>query len=149
MSEKINKWDLRFYELAQNVAKWSKDTNKQTGAVIVGPDKTEKTFGYNGFPRGANDNVSERYEKPLKYMWTEHAERNAIFKAAKEGLKIDGCSMYVTYFPCADCARAIIQSGIIKVYTPKPDLTHHKWGKSWKESILMFTECNVKIIWLD
>lgn len=149
MSKRLNKWDLRFYELAQNVAKWSKDTNKQTGAVIVGTDNTEKTFGYNGFPRGANDNIAERYQKPLKYMWTEHAERNAILKAAKEGVKIDGCRMYVTYFPCADCARAIIQSGIVKVYTPKPDLNHHKWGESWKQSILMFTECNVEIIWLD
>lgn len=149
MSKRLNKWDLRFYELAENVAKWSKDTNKQTGAVIVGTDNTEKTFGYNGFPRGANDNIAERYQKPLKYMWTEHAERNAILKAAKEGVKIDGCRMYVTYFPCADCARAIIQSGIVKVYTPKPDLNHHKWGESWKQSILMFTECNVEIIWLD
>ena len=148
MSE-ITKWDLRFYELANFVAEWSKDINKKTGAVIVGPDNTEKTFGYNGFPRGANDEIGERYQKPLKYLWTEHAERNAILKAAKEGLKIDGCSMYVTYFPCSDCARAIIQSGIPKVYSPKPDVTHHKWGKSWEEAILMFTECNVEIIWLD
>jgi dCMP deaminase len=55
--------------------------------------------------------------------------------------------MYCTYFPCVDCARAIIQSGLSKVYSPKPDLNHEKWGKSWTESLIMFKECGVEVIW--
>jgi len=145
----LTKWDYRFMELAEIIAEWSKDKNTQTGAVIVhDKENTELTVGYNGFPRGADDDTDQRrYEKPMKYMWTEHAERNAIYKAARLGININGARMYCTYFPCVDCARAIIQSGISKIYSPKPDFNHHKWGESWTESIIMFRECGVEVIW--
>ena len=93
--------------------------------------------------------TKKRYEKPQKYMWVEHAERNAIYTAGRNGISLDGCKMYVTYFPCCDCARAIIQSGIKEVYSPKPDWSHHKWGESWKVSKQMFNECGVKIKFIE
>lgn len=147
---KLTKWDKRFIEQAKFVASWSKDTNTKIGAVIVDNENTELVMGYNGFPRGADDDKDpRRYERPLKYMWTEHAERNAIYKAARLGISLKNTKLYCTYFPCVDCARAIIQAGITKVYTYKPDFNHQTWGDSWIESITMFRECGVEVIWVD
>jgi dCMP deaminase len=146
----LTKWDKIFIDQAKYVSNRSKDKNTKTGAVVVDNENTELVMGYNGFPRGADDDTDQRrYERPLKYLWTEHAERNAIYNAARLGLSLKGTKMYCTYFPCADCARAIIQSGIVALYTEKPDLNHHKWGDSWIEAIIMFKECGVKITWTN
>lgn len=147
---KLTKWDKRFMEQANFVASWSKDTTTKCGAVIVDDENTELVMGYNGFPRGADDNTDQRrYEKPEKYVWTEHAERNAIYKAARLGISLKNTKMYCTYFPCVDCARAIIQAGITRLYTNKPDLNHEKWGLSWLNAIIMFNECGVELIWTN
>ena len=143
---KLSKWDSRYVELSKVISTWSKDPNRQTGAVIVGQDNMEKSFGYNGLPIGADDTVTSRYEKPNKYMWLEHAERNAIYKAGRNGVSLKDCKMYVTYFPCAECARAIIQSGIRKLYAPQPNFEHPKWGVSWGISKNMLYECGVELI---
>ena len=145
-------WNKRNLNLAYYISKWSRDPNRKCGAVIIGKDNTEKAIGYNGLPNNVdlnNSNIKKRYEKPQKYMWVEHAERNAIYTAGRNGVSLDGCKMYVTYFPCCDCARAIIQSGIKEVYSPKPDWRHHKWGESWKVSKQMFNECGVKIKFIE
>ena len=143
------KWIDRFYQHAIDVAKWSKDKNTKVGCVIVNEDKNILTCGYNGFPRGANDDdFAERYEKPLKYMWTEHAERNAIYNATRNGVSLNNSIAFVTYFPCSDCARALIQVGVKRVYSPMPDFKHKKWGDSWQTSKDMFTECGVELFWV-
>ena len=74
-------WDLRWMALAQFVATWSKDRGRKVGAVIVGPDNEIRSTGYNGIPRGVNDDVEERHEAATgeKYLWVSHAERNAIY----------------------------------------------------------------------
>ncbi len=147
---KLTKWDKRFIQRAKDVAEYSKDKNTKTGAVIVNDDKTEIVMGYNGFPRGADDdNHPKRYERPDKYFWTEHAERNALYKAARLGVSTMNTNMYCTYFPCADCSRAIIQGGVKRLYTEKPDFNHHKWGESWIEALIMLRECGVKVIWTN
>jgi dCMP deaminase len=132
-------------QLTKHYASWSKDRSTGVGAVIVNEENTDLVKGYNGFPRGIDDDVDARHEKPAKYTWTEHAERNAIYKAAREGISTNGCKMYVNYFPCVDCSRAIIQSGIKTLIAPEPDLTHHKWGESWKVAVEMLTEAGVEI----
>jgi dCMP deaminase len=143
-------WHKRYLDLTETYASWSKDRSTGVGAVIVTDDNTDIVKGYNGFPRGANDDVDERHERPAKYDWTEHAERNAIFKAAREGISTKGCSMYINRFPCVECTRGIIQSGITKIIIPeKPDLTHHKWGESWRTAIEMLEECGVEIIYFN
>ena len=70
---------LVFYEMANLVAKKSKDQSTQIGAVIVGPDNEIRSTGYNSFPCGINDDLQERQERPEKYYWIEHAERNALY----------------------------------------------------------------------
>jgi hypothetical protein len=82
----------------------------RVGCVIVGTHKEIRAIGYNGFPRGVDDDRDARHERPVKYKWTEHAERNAIYSSARAGISIDGCTMYLPWFPCMDCARAIVQS---------------------------------------
>lgn len=138
-------WDKRFMDLAEYYSTWSKDKNRGVGAVIVNKDGIDIVKGYNGFPKGVNDEVEERYFYPLKDFWTIHAEQNAIYKASREGISINGCTLYCTYFPCANCAKAIIQSGIIKIISPQPDMTHKTWGETWKISLEMLTECGVEI----
>lgn len=105
-------WDRRYMDVADLLATWSKDPHRQVGCVIVGDAGQILATGYNGMPRGVNDDVPGRYERPEKYFWFEHAERNAIYNAARAGLSLVGARMYATYSPCADCARGIIQSGI-------------------------------------
>jgi len=145
MCKSKRNWDKQFMDLTEHYASWSKDRSTGVGAVIVNAENTDIIKGYNGFPRGANDDIDERHDRPTKYIWTEHAERNAIYKAAREGVSTNGCKMYVNYFPCVECSRAIIQAGIKEVIAPKPDLEHHKWGESWRIAIEMLEECGVNI----
>jgi dCMP deaminase len=114
-----NKWDQRFLKLAAFIAQWSKDRSTKVGAVVVGPDREIRSVGYNGFPRGVNDDIKERHERPAKYKWVEHAERNSLFNAVRFGAPLAGCTLYCTHPPCTDCARAIIQSGIESVVVPR------------------------------
>ena len=77
----------------------SKDPHTQIGCVIAGPDKNIRSTGFNSFPRGIKDDVPERLERPEKYLWIEHADRNAIYAAARCGTPLDGCSMYLPALP--------------------------------------------------
>lgn len=107
-------WDEYFMKLAETVKSRSKDLSTQVAAVIISKDNGVISTGYNSFPRGIQDDVESRHERPAKYLYTEHAERNAIYAAAREGVRLDGSTMYITGggIACADCARAIAQSGI-------------------------------------
>lgn len=86
----------------------------------------------------------------MKYLYIEHAERTAIYAAYKhKDIDLTNCTMYMMWFPCADCTRAIIQSGIKAIVCNKPDVTDVKWGESFKASIAMLNECGVKITYVD
>lgn len=141
----MNNWDIKFIEEARLVATWSKDTNRKNGAVIVNTDNIVLSQGYNGFPIGCDDSIKCRYEQPYKYLYTEHAERNAIYFAARTGVSLKDGIMYTTMFPCADCARAMIQSGIVKLISPAPDVEHEKWGPHFKAALIMLEEAKVEI----
>ena len=105
----------------------------QIGAVIVGKDKEIVSTGYNSFPRGIDDNIRERQERPEKYFWFEHAERNAIYNAARIGVSTKGCTMYLSCgVPCSDCARGIINAGIVRIFCERAG--YGAEGKKWDES---------------
>lgn len=109
-----SKWDKRFIELAEFIGQWSKDPSTQVGAVIVRPDKTIASVGYNGFPRGTDDGAHLYEEKEVKYARIVHAEINAIISAQNADFK--GCTIYVSpLYPCPQCAAALIQAGITRV----------------------------------
>ena len=142
-----DKWHYRFMEVADLVASWSKDKSTKVGAVVVGPDREIRSTGYNGIARGVSDEIPERFERPTKYDFTEHAERNAIYNACLIGACLKDCTIYVTLMPCPDCARAIIQSGIKMVVTRKlPDDPNAPKG-GWREALVyseqMFEEAGV------
>ncbi len=145
-------WNEYFVELCLLVASKSEDTSTKCGAVIVGTGNSILSTGYNGFPRGVK-NLPERNERPIKYKFFEHAERNAVYNAARIGVSTLNATMYVTGIPCADCARSIIQAGIKKVYAMKKDEGKHGHSKEffdrWKESvecsIEMFNEAGVEL----
>lgn len=137
-----NKWDERFLDLARHVAGWSKDPSTQVGAVIVRPDRSVVSVGYNGFPRGVSDAAHRYTDKPTKYKMVVHAEANAIV-AAKESLA--DCVLYVTLFPCNECAKLIIQSGIRTIVAPRLDQAPDQWAEAMACSWTMFVESGVVV----
>lgn len=142
-SNKTN-WDKRFMDLALHVAQWSKYPGRKVGAVIVDDRRTVVSIGYNGLVRGSNDEDTSKYEKTVKYFWSEHAERNAIYNAARQ--LIGTTTIYSTLFPCADCARAIIQCGIRKIISPEPNWDDEGFAASFKVSYSMMKECGIEVI---
>lgn len=138
-------WDQRWMDLATLVASWSKDRSRQVGSVIVDSRNVLVSLGWNGFPRGIDDNVDHRHERPEKYLWSEHAERNAIYNAAANGHTLRGCRLYVLLFPCASCARAIIQSGLQEVITREPDWNDSKYQYSFRASREMLREAGIAV----
>jgi len=144
-------WDKYFMSLVYLMSMKSKDENTKQGAVIVGPDNEIRSTGYNGFPRGLNDNIKERQERPEKYFWFEHAERNAIYNAVRHGTPLKGCRMYTGGVPCSDCARGIIQAGINKVIVHKlwNESNNEMWIEHSKRTIQMFKECGVELEFYD
>lgn len=142
-------WNNRFIELTKHIAGWSKDRSIGVCAVIADKDHRIVSVGYNGFPSGCNDELPQRHERPAKYLFTEHAERNAIYNAARIGVSVKGCTIYLMWFPCADCSRAIIQSGIDTVVCYKPDLTTPKWGEHFQAALQMFEETDIDVQYID
>lgn len=142
------KWDLRFMDVASLAASWSKDTTK-VGASIVDKDGIVVSMGYNGLPRGCDDSIKERWVNPAKKFYAEHAEKNAIYHATRHGKPVVGCTLYSTLFPCADCAKAIIQNGIQVIVTTAPDFDNSSWGDSYRAAVTMLREAKVKIRYLE
>ncbi len=108
-------WDEYFMGVALLAAHRSKDPNTQVGACIVDPGKIIVSTGYNGFPHGCSDDEYpwEREGEETKYPFVVHAELNAILNC--HGRSLEGATIYVALFPCNECAKAIIQSGIKEV----------------------------------
>lgn len=112
-------WNRAMMEVAFTFSKLSKDPSTKVGAVVVAPDKTSLSAGYNGFPKGFPDlemwwnNRNPDELEFCKYDLVNHAEANAILQART---RLDGWTMYVTHFPCLNCAKLIAQAGIKEVY---------------------------------
>ena len=108
-------WDEYFMGVAMLAARRSKDPNTQVGACIVSQDNIIISTGYNGMPKGCSDDIFpwDREGEQTKYPYVVHAELNAILNASGRDLR--GSKLYVALFPCNECAKAIIQSGIREV----------------------------------
>jgi dCMP deaminase len=147
-------WNEWFLQGVYWVASKSKDPKTKIGAIIV-KDKRIISTGFNGIPIGVEDKNEVRSERPEKYKWYEHGERNAIYAAARYGINTDGAILYTNALPCADCARGIIQSGIKDVYIHRQfnDLCNVAQREHWKghdnATFTMFNEADVKIFSID
>ena len=137
--------DQKYMEIAYAVSKLSKDQSTQVGAVILGSSNEVRSLGYNGAPRGcAADEDARATTRPEKYFWFSHAELNAITNAARIGTPLDGCALLVTHPPCMDCARAIVQAGIVCVITRHPGEEFlGRWVEHTRRTQALFEECQV------
>ena len=141
-------WDDYFMAVALLSGKRSKDPNTQVGACIVNKNNIIESIGYNGLPKGCSDDEfpwdKEGEALNTKYPFVVHAELNAILNA--KGKDLSGCRIYVALFPCNECAKAIIQSGISEVIYLSDKYAN---TDSVKASKLMFKCAGVKLNQLE
>ncbi|HAT49462.1 MAG: deoxycytidylate deaminase [Nitrospirae bacterium] len=117
-------WADRYLQLASFVSQWSKDPKAKVGAVLLDRNNWVVALGYNGFPKGVEDNIEKLKNEKDKNNMVVHAEQNALICA---GPRADGGSIYVFKKPvCSRCAVLIIQAGIKKVVALKPDPENNK-----------------------
>lgn len=138
-------WDERFLRLAEHISTWSRDPSTQVGSVIVRPDKTVASLGFNGLPRGLADTAERLHDRNIKMLMVLHAEQNALL-SSKEPL--NGYTLYVYPFhPCSNCASAIIQAGIGRVVTVPSDV--ERWAANFEMARMMFAEAGVEVSIVD
>ena len=144
----MNKWDERFLDMARLVSGWSKDPSTKCGAVIVRPDRTIVSTGFNGFPRGCSDDPEVYANRELKYARVVHAELNAILHAKED---LTGYTIY-TWPPgfgpsCDRCSAHIIQSGITRVVHIRDT---SEFALRWKDAaqigLDMYEEAGVEVV---
>lgn len=141
-------WDKRFIDMAELVASWSKDPNTKCGAVIVRPDKTVASVGFNGFPKECDDSAELYEDRDLKLSRVIHAELNAILHARED---LTGYTMYTWpagFGPSCDrCSAHIIQAGITKIVH---ELDTSEFASRWKEPAergrQMYEEAGVEVV---
>ena len=140
----ISKWAVRFFQMAELVASWSKDPSTQVGAVITQGNRIV-SVGFNGYPHGVSDSA-DTDDREMKLLKTLHAEENAILFAKRD---LAGCEIWVTHFPCPNCAAKIIQTGISTVHCPEQsDDFLSRWGDKIRVSQEMFAQSGVAVNWL-
>lgn len=141
-------WDELFILQANLIAQKSKDPSTKVGCVIVSDDNAILSMGFNGFPRGIDETYADRWKRPEKYFWVEHAERNAIYNAARHGISLNGARAYLNWEPkpCADCTRALIQVGIKEIIGPNRVFSGKGAGKHYSidHAEQMLYEANVR-----
>lgn len=136
-------WDTRFLEMAELVAKWSKDPSTKVGCVLV-TNKIVLGVGYNGFPRGVDDTSERLNHRETKYLMVQHAETNAIQNAQGN---LSGATAYVTHKPCANCCGGLIQAGISKIVSrPTPAGLAERLKDSYVASEQMMKEAGIEFM---
>jgi dCMP deaminase len=141
----LDKWDERFIRMAEHISTWSRDPSTQVGSVIVRPDKTIASLGFNGLPRHIADTPARLHDRDLKMKIIIHAETNSILNAREP---LAGFTIYVFPFhPCSACAAAIIQAGIKRVVCPVNDCP--RWAANFELARMMFSEAGVAVDMID
>lgn len=140
----------KYLKVAQlNADLFSKDRHRKVGALIMSNDFSSiLSTGVNGFCRGMDDTIDERWERPMKDRYICHAEQNCLMNCCRDGIRTKDAVMITTLFPCSACCRSIVQAGLSRVYSPKPDLDHDRWGNEFKLSIEIFNEVNLEVVYL-
>ena len=139
------KWDRRFLELAKHISEWSKDPSTKVGCVVVGADREIRSTGFNGFPRGIEDDLDRLEDRDRKYPLICHAEENAIMHAARIGVSLKGNTAYVTWPPCSRCTRSLIQAGLNEVVFPADVDIPERWQADFDISMGMMEEAGITV----
>ena len=138
----------QLFDAAILAARQSPNRVRRVGAVLVQQNSTRRVHACNSFPRGVVDN-EQRHAGNGRLIWMEHAERNAIYAAARSGMGTDGATLACTFFPCLECARAIVQAGITRLLTLPPDLSDPVWGESFGPSTTILAEGGIGITYMQ
>ena len=139
----------KYMDMAIELSKNSRDESTKVGTVIIDKNGEVMVIGFNDLIKGCKY-TPEVQVRPIKYKYFEHGERNAIYSAARLGVSTDGCTIISSgLFPCVECARAIVQSGIIKIVTFKPDYEHPTYGEDFKLALDFLTDAGVEIVYYD
>lgn len=147
-------WHELYMRHVYLIATKSKDQRTKVGAVLV-KDNRIISEGFNGICRKVNDNVPEREERPEKYFWYEHAERNSVYNCAFHGISSLGSTLYTQGFPCCDCARSVLQGGIKSIVLHKQwmdieeNINREKWVAQAVRTKVMFEEAGIEVIVYD
>jgi dCMP deaminase len=137
---KLTNWDKRFLELAKLVSSWSKDPSTKVGAVIVDDQNIIVSVGFNGFPKGIQDDDRLNH-RDSKYQIIVHAENNALMFAKRP---LNDCTIYTyPFMPCPRCAGMIIQSGIKRIVTYENTISRHRWDIDFAISRELFHEAKI------
>jgi dCMP deaminase len=137
------KWDRRFIDLMKVAEGWSKDPSTKVGAVIVRPDLTVASIGYNGFPRGMSDDDALYADRPTKYSRIVHGEMNAILNAHGS---VQGCTLYVPFPPCDRCAVHVVQAGITRVvYVEPTEDIKSRWSEAFVQTAAIFDDAGIEV----
>jgi dCMP deaminase len=142
----LDHWDRRFLRIANEVQSWSKDPSTKCGCVIV-RDRRILSTGYNGLPANLSDSLPRYQDREYKLATIIHAEKNAIFNAAKNGSTTEGSTAYVTWPPCSQCASALIQAGVTKVVCPDPATSPERWRANFKIANELLYEAGVTVLY--
>lgn len=137
-------WIARFMRLASEVATWSKDRDRQVGALAVVDKGRSISPGYNGFPPGVLD-LQQRIKGAEKNRLTVHAEVNALNNA---DFDLRGCELYVTAFPCLACALHIISRGVARVVAPRPE-EGSRWRQSQEDAHALMQEVGIEVVFVE
>lgn len=129
------------------LATQSRDNSNQNGATLVSLDGEIIGTGVNNFPPGVKFTTERSIERPMKYSYFEHAERNAIYAAARAGKEVFGSTMYCFWAACSDCARSLICSGVrtLVVHKPRMSMTPARWHNNIEEALGMLKESGVTV----
>jgi dCMP deaminase len=151
MSEK---WDRHFLGMALYHSKLSKDPSTRVGSVIVGPDRELLSAGFNGFPRGIADIEERLNDRDTKLKFVVHAEMNALLAAARTGMRLKGCTLYLAATdesglvcggpPCTRCTVEIIQVGISEIVSYPVKAIPSRWHEDLKTSRMLIEEAGIK-----
>lgn len=134
-----NTWKIRYLQLAKQISKWSKDPSTKVGAVVVGNYGQILSQGYNGFPRGFDDDENIYKNRSQKYDYIIHAEMNCIYHATVNKVSLEDSALFVYGLDiCHECAKAIIQVGIKQVYTCSDSKSHNDWLESFEKTKQIF-----------
>lgn len=149
-----DRWDLHFLRLARECAQMSKDPSTKVGAVIVGTDNIVRATGFNGFPRGIQDTPERLNHRETKLELVVHAEVNAVMSAARIGVSVVGCRMYLIATdasglhwggpPCVRCTVEVMQAGIFEIASLPFKTVPSRWKESIEKARALLTEGGIQ-----
>ena len=140
---------VEYWSVVEAVAQMSKDPSTKVGAIALDDKLNIVATGRNGFPRGVEDTPERYADRDTKYRLVSHAEQNLIAQAAYSGRSLAGTTLLVSsLYPCANCAKSIIQAGIVRVISPRFD-GNERWIEEARWARLMFTEAGVECLYIE